>query len=104
MKIAYVTKTSWADHSPGFIFSYFQANGISENGIQVTLIMQKPVNEKKKKIKFEKSSNKNLKIKLIKNSFGPLKSHDLFYKRANKYILLNDFDRFEFMVTARLDI
>ena len=92
MKIAYVTKTSWADHSPGFIFSYFQANGISENGIQVTLIMQKPVNEKKKKIKFEKSSNKNLKIKLIKNSFGPLKSHDLFYKRANKYILLNDFD------------
>ena len=83
MKIAYVTKTSWADHSPGFIFSYFQANGISENGIQVTLIMQKPVNEKKKKIKIEKSSNKNLKIKLIKNSFGPLKSHDLFYKRAN---------------------
>ena len=92
MKIAYVTKTAWADYTPGFIFSYFQASGISENGINVTLIMQDPMSEIRQKIKMKKSLNENLRIKLIKNNLGIIKSHDIFYKRANKYILSNDYD------------
>jgi len=92
MKCAYVTKSSWAENSPGFIFSYFQAFGISENKIDVTLIIQNPKNTIAKKKKMESSSSDYFNIKLIKNNFGIVKAHEIFYMRANKYILSNNFD------------
>ena len=31
-------------------------------------------------------------MELIKNNFGIVKAHEIFYMRANKYILSNNFD------------
>ena len=92
MKIAYVTKTSWGENSPGFIFSFYQANGIAENNSNITLIMKNHDygNPDSHDLNLKKSNNLN--IKLIRNNIGPIKANEFFYYKVNRFIIENNFD------------
>ena len=91
MKIAYVTKGYWGENSPGLVFSYYQARGIAENKQKITLIMQNSKNPKDEKNNLNNGANP-IDIKLMSNQLGPFKANEIFYKRANDFILSGDYD------------
>ena len=91
MKIAYVTKGYWGENSPGLIFSYYQARGIAENNQKITLIMQTSKKPDDEKNDLNNALNP-IDIKLMTNSIGPIRANEIFYKRANDFILSGDYD------------
>ena len=92
MKIAYVTKTPWGENSPGFIFSYFQARGIAENNLNVTLFMKTAQSIYKGQRRIDQNPLPNLKVKLFKGKISFLNANEIFYHRVKKYILDNKYD------------